>query len=36
MTNFWRNRYEIRQDGREVAQWNSSLWRHGGDLFLDG
>jgi hypothetical protein len=36
MTSFWRDRYEIRHDGRVVARWNSSLWRHGGDLSLDG
>jgi hypothetical protein len=32
----WRGRYRILSDGREVAVWDPSWWRTGGDFDVDG
>lgn len=33
---FWRGRYEITDDGRDLATWEPSFWRTGGTVELDG
>jgi hypothetical protein len=33
---FWRRRYEILADGRVVAHWDSTFWKAGGDVELEG
>ena len=33
---FWRNRYEITDDGQVLAIWEPSVWRTGGTFELDG
>jgi hypothetical protein len=35
-TNMWRGRYRLVADGREVAVWDPSWWRLGGDFMVDG
>jgi hypothetical protein len=32
----WRSRYRILVDGREVATWDSTVWKSGGAFELDG
>lgn len=32
----WRSRYRVTDRGREIAVWDSSAWRRGGDFELDG
>jgi hypothetical protein len=32
----WRSRYRITVDGREVAIWDSTVWKRGGGFELDG
>jgi hypothetical protein len=32
----WRGRYRLVADGREVATWDPSWWRTGGDFEIDG
>jgi hypothetical protein len=32
----WRGRYRLVSDGREVAVWEPSWWRTGGDFEIDG
>ncbi|WP_249997410.1 hypothetical protein [Actinoplanes sp. M2I2] len=32
----WKSKYLITDRGREVATWDSSVWRSGGELTLDG
>ncbi|XVV15880.1 hypothetical protein ACQP2X_16470 [Actinoplanes sp. CA-131856] len=32
----WRGQYRMVADGREVAQWDPSWWRSGGDFEVDG
>jgi hypothetical protein len=35
-TGFWATAYTITADGRELAVWDTSFWRSGGDFVLDG
>jgi hypothetical protein len=35
-TSLWRSRYRLAVDGREVATWDPSHWRSGGDFEVDG
>lgn len=32
----WRGRYHITDRGREIAVWDSSVWKSGGEFELDG
>ncbi|MEG3632816.1 hypothetical protein [Micromonospora palythoicola] len=32
----WRSRYVVTDRGREIAVWDSSVWRSGGEFELDG
>lgn len=32
----WKNRYEIAADGKRLATWDGSNWKHGGHFDLDG
>jgi len=32
----WKNRYDITADGRRLATWDSSSWKTGGTVELDG
>ena len=32
----WRSRYRVTDRGRQIAVWDSSVWRRGGELELDG
>lgn len=33
---FWKGRYEITDDGRDLATWEPSVWKKGGTVELDG
>ncbi len=35
-TSVWRGRYQMTDDGRPVAVWDPSFWRHGGDFEVEG
>ena len=35
-TGFWRNRYEITENGQVLAVWEPSIWKTGGTVELDG
>ena len=35
-TSIWRSRYRVTDRGREIAVWDSSAWRGGGEFELDG
>jgi hypothetical protein len=32
----WRSRYSVTDRGREIAVWDSSVWKSGGEFELDG
>ena len=32
----WRSRYSVTDRGREIAVWDSSVWRNGGEFELEG
>ena len=32
----WTHRYEISADGKHLAIWDGSIWKHGGHFELDG
>ncbi|HEX8347363.1 MAG TPA: hypothetical protein VF657_21880 [Actinoplanes sp.] len=32
----WRSRYRVTDGGREIAVWDSSVWKSGGEFDLDG
>jgi len=32
----WKNRYLVTDRGREIATWDSSVWRSGGEFVLEG
>ncbi|MFF5287854.1 hypothetical protein [Paractinoplanes globisporus] len=32
----WRSRYSVTDRGREIAVWDSSVWKGGGEFQLDG
>lgn len=33
---FWKNRYRVTDQGREITVWDSSVWRSGGEFELHG
>jgi hypothetical protein len=32
----WRSRYSVTERGREIAIWDSSVWKNGGEFELEG